>query len=229
MMAALALPEILSEAIRLNNDGVLLIETGLYPEARTCLQKALKKTRSVAHAMKEDGIIPRQVKPLRYRWAQAAPLHLSDSDSFVFRRALSIVLSGSAGLSNCRAESTTMLFNLGMSFHLEAASNQRDRIRYPKVLQRAIECYRVALSMRKQHLSEQLPEIISGEQLFDLGLANNVAEILRYFMKYDEATEHYKKVSNSLPAFKDLLPTEDIVGLCLNLASFAVPRMAAAA
>eukprot|EP00545_Synedropsis_sp_CCMP1620_P004578 CAMPEP_0119020666 /NCGR_PEP_ID=MMETSP1176-20130426/24505_1 /TAXON_ID=265551 /ORGANISM="Synedropsis recta cf, Strain CCMP1620" /LENGTH=92 /DNA_ID=CAMNT_0006975121 /DNA_START=477 /DNA_END=755 /DNA_ORIENTATION=+ len=92
-----------------------------------------------------------------------------------------------------------------------------------------MECYSVALSMRRQHLSERVPERISGEQLFDLGLANNVAEIHRYFMDYDEAAIYYQEVSENLPAFKDLLPTEDVVGLCLNLASFAVPRMAAAA
>lgn len=78
-------------------------------------------------------------------------------------------------------------------------------------------------------MSERLPDIISGEQLFDLALANNVAEIYRYLMNYDEAAIYYRQVSESLPAFKDLLPTEDFVGLCLNLASFAVPQMAAAA
>jgi tetratricopeptide (TPR) repeat protein len=232
MTAAVNLSTVLNDAIKLNNDGVLLIENGLYPEARMCLQKALKKTRSVGHAMKKNGMKPRQPStPLRYRWAQAAPLQVTDSDSFVFKRALSIVESEEdpLGLSNCRAESTTMLFNLGLSFHLDAASNPQARVAYSRLLQTALECYRVAVSMRRQHLSERLPDIISGEQLFDLILANNAAEIHRYLMNYDEAAIYYQQVSESLPAFKDLLPTEDFVGLCLNLASFAVPQMAAAA
>ena len=229
MMATISLSESLREAIQHNNDGVFLIESGCYQEARRSLQTALTQTRTVTRAMQQDGILPKHARSIRYRWAQSAPLNQAKSDPFVFRRALSIVPVGELELSSCRAESTTMLYNLGLSFHLEGASIQHDKVAYSQMLQRALECYRVAVSMRQKPKSERQSSRITGEQLFDLGIANNAAEIHLSFMNYEEAAVFYEHISEILPRLKDLLPREDLTGFCLNLASFTVPRMAAAA
>lgn len=65
-MTTKPLSKTLLEAIEHNNDGVLLIECGCYQEARESLQIALKQTRTVVHAMKENGIIPRQTRNTRF-------------------------------------------------------------------------------------------------------------------------------------------------------------------
>lgn len=229
-MARTSLCKALNEAIQNNNDGVMLIELGCYREARTSLQKAVKQARGIARTMRKDRILPKPSRNIRYRWGQAAPLRLVATDSFVFRRALSIVpLEEIVELSNCRAESTTMLFNLGLTFHLEAASNTKERIRYSKLLERALECYRVAVSMRVKHRPDQQERRLSGEQLFDLGLANNIAEVHVFFMDDKKAASFYNEVSGSLHNIHHLLPSEDVTGLCLNIAAFNMPRAAAAA
>lgn len=230
-MATKPLSETLLEAIVHNNDGVLLIECGCYQEARDILQIALKQTRTVVHAMKKDGIIPKQTRSSRFRWAQAAPLDESLSDSFIFRRGLTMILPvDEIELSNCKAESTTMLYNLGLSFHLEGASNAKNIVLHSKMLGRALECYRVAVSMRQQHQTNaSSSRLIPGEQLFDIGLANNVAEIHLYFMNHNEAVVFYAAVSDTLAHVKDMLPANEMNGFSLNLVAFGLPRMAAAA
>ena len=182
--------------------------------------------------MKENGIIPRQTRNTRFRWAQAAPLvDQSLSESFIFRRGLTMVLPvDELELSNCKAESTTMLYNLGLSFHLEGASNANDIILHSKMLLRALECYRVAVAMRKSNQSNMSPSRRpTGEQLLDLGLANNAAEIHLYFMNHDEAVAFYTVVADILPHFNNRLPEHEMHGFSLNLAVSSLPRMAAAA
>ena len=133
-------------------------------------------------------------------------------------------------LSNCKAESTTMLYNLGLSFHLEGATNAKDIVLHSKMLHRALECYRVAVSMRKSNQSTISPSRRpSGEQLFDLGLANNAAEIHIYFMNRDEADVFYTVVTDLLRHSNNRFPANELHGFSLNIAASSLPRMAAAA
>jgi len=230
MIGSSTLVDTLNDAIQNNNNGALMIETGCYREARVSLQIAVRQTRGVAHAMRRDRLIPKSSSSVQCRWTQVAPLHLSDTDPFLFRRALAIMpKEAKPDLSNCTAESTTMLYNLGLSFHLEAESRHRERVKYHQLLERALECYRVVVSLRGQHQQNKQLHNISGEQLFDLSLAINVAEVLRYFMNYTEAAVFYDQVSENLHTFQNILATEDITGVCLNLASFIVPQLAPAA
>ena len=231
IMAMNSLSKALKEAIEHNNDGVLLIESGCYQEARQSLETALKQTRMVAKAMKCDDIHPGQTTNIRYQWGKSAPNRQAISESFIFGRGLSIVApTDGLELTNCKSEATTMLYNLGLSFHLEGASNPKDIIAYSQMLARASKCYRVAVSMRQQHkLDNNTSQKVTGEHLFDLALANNVAEIHLYFMNYSEAAKFYNYVSEKLHFFKELLSTEDLTGFCLNVAAFSIPRMAAAA
>lgn len=232
IMATKSLSNVLKSAIEHNNDGVLLIESGCYQEARQSLQTALKQTRSVAAAMKCDNIHPRQTTNTRYIWGKSAPIRQAISESFIYGRGLSIVAppDGVELKSNCKSESTTMLYNLGLSFHLEGVSNPKDNITYSQMLARALKCYLVVVSMRQKQKSEvnARPKVI-GEHLFDLALANNVAEIHLYFINFNEAATFYNYVSENLHFFRELLSTEDLTGFCLNVAAFRMSRMAAAA
>jgi tetratricopeptide (TPR) repeat protein len=224
--------EMYLEAVRLNNRGVSLIEAGRYDDAKLKLQLAIKTTQALAQALQSDpNVVPRPPKNIRYRWGQHAPLTCSETKYFIFRRALSIVplSSEDLGISTCRAESTAMLFNLGLSFHLAGTHYMKTNRVYSLFLLRALECYRVAFSMRQKHHTDASGKKLAREALFDLGLSCNLGDIHCHFMDYDEAAKCFGRISETLGQNRDSLSSEDVTVFCLNLASFSMPRMAGAA
>jgi len=242
---AMIIADAFKNAVQQNNHAVRLLQAGCYHEASIIFQRAIQSTRTVLKKMKDGNILPTSNRFIRYQWSMAPPsssssLALSGAttttsrggDSFVFRRALSIIMpptlfDNKMEVPNIRATSTIFLFNLGLSFHLEAATAATaaaDSNLKEQFLEKALGCYRVAMTMRNKYRKKEY------DQLFDLALANNVAEIHRLLHNYQEASVHYEIMKQHTNALhQTMLTTEDVAGFIFNLACFAVPRMASAA
>ena len=241
---AMIIADAFKNAVQQNNHAVRLLQAGCYHEASITFQRAIQSTRAVLKKMKDGNILPTSNRFIRYQWSMAPPLSslaLSATtttasrgagDSFVFRRALSIIMpptlfDNKTEIPNIRATSTIFLFNLGLSFHLEAAATATaadSNLKEQEFLEKALGCYRVAMTMRNKYRKKEY------DQLFDLALANNVAEIHRLLHNYQEASVHYEIMKQHTNALhQTMLTTEDVAGFIFNLACFAVPRMASAA
>ena len=211
---------VFNAAVQKNNHAVRLLQAGRNHEASILFQHAILSTRALLKKMKDGNILLTSNRVIRYKWSVAPLSAATGGDSFVFGRALSILPPADNNeVPNIRAASTIFLFNLGLSFHLQAAgSNQKE------LFEKALGCYCIAMTMRKKYRRKE------HGQLFDLGLANNVAEIHRLLHNYQEASVHYKIMKQHLNALNQrMLTTEDAAGFIFNLACFAEPRMASAA
>lgn len=227
-----------TSAIIENNNGVIAMEAGDYESARMCFRRALNVI--------IEAVRTRQLPPIgrpSLHWSENAPLcsnqrkSLKKEDTatvshlpFVYRRAIVIVTDSTHWYDNDQQytnmeynyaeESSAIVFNLALSCHLFALSENRSEI-----LQRAVKFYEIANEIRQKNCLHM--------DIIDLALINNVGQAQHEFCNYGLACQCFGMMLNRLKVLNNeglvyMLSQCDRDGFLMN-GMLEQPTIAAAA
>jgi tetratricopeptide (TPR) repeat protein len=222
-------------SIALNNEGCEYLECGELLSARNCFRDALQfMTSAIVEAQKETMDQPQPLdtgeRYSEYQWSvmPRVPLHFS-SEAFFFQRGILIHRDDDdddpeAGPSafELSEESSMIVFNLGLAFHLLAISMNKAAL-----LNEAMSFYQIAEAIRARRPLSRLPELI------DLAIYNNMGHIEYELVNYERARAYFQMLKTALIIFSqnglvDYISDQDSQGLVLN-ASMQEVTLAAAA
>ena len=218
-------------SIALNNDGCEHMECGEFLSARNCFRDSLQfMTMAIVEAQKE---MENQPQPLddgerlsEFQWSVLphAPLHQTP-DVFIYERAIFIYRDDDdpgPSAFELSDESSMIVFNLGLSFHLLARSTNKAML-----ANEALGFYKIAEAIRCRRTQSGTPELI------DLAISNNIGHALYEQVNYEQACSYFWTLKEGLLYFNqeglfDFISHHDSDGFVLN-ASIAKVNLAAAA
>lgn len=223
-------------SIALNNEGCEYLECGELLSARNCFRDALQfMTAAIVEAQKETmdqpHILDNGERNSEFQWSvmPRVPLHVS-TEAFFFQRGILIHRDDDddddeeAGPSpfELSEESSMIVYNLGLSFHLIAMS-----VNKATLLHEAMSFYQIAEAIRARRPQSCLPELI------DLAIYNNMGHIEFELVNYERARAYFQMLKTSLIAFSqnglvEYISDQDSQGFVLN-ASMQEVTLAAAA
>jgi hypothetical protein len=189
-------------------------------------------TAAIVEAQKETmdqpQILDNGERNSEFQWSvmPRVPLHIS-TDAFFFQRGILIHRDeddDEAGPSayELSEESSMIVYNLGLSFHLIAMS-----VNKATLLNEAMSFYQIAEAIRARRPQSWLPELI------DLAIYNNMGHIEYELVNYERARAYFQMLKTSLIAFSqnglvEYISDQDSQGFVLN-ASMQEVTLAAAA
>lgn len=207
-----------------NNSGVVALEKGDFSNARDSFRKALDILTEII-ARKELS-----QSSCAFQWSRNAPVFSTSAAqmTFVYKRALLMVPSENSVDDATRnndmefgEESSAIVYNLALSYHLMGLSANRSDI-----LERAMNFYSICNNIRKANNGGKM-------DIIDLALLNNVGQAQHEFCNYSTARECFDLLTKRLQLLNNhgmiaLLERCDCDGFVLN-AMLEEPTMAAAA
>jgi hypothetical protein len=212
-------------AVNLNNQGVSLLSKGNFDAACNSFKNALDAIKSVVTVVSTTNVDHQQEVELNvgFEWSTNAPLHFSDVMSFVYRRAMIIVSSSGYSERGYPEESTAIIYNLALSFHLSALERNCSSL-----MNKALKFYQIAEAIRNCSIvSKKLEE---GDRLVDAVILNNMGQICMECFDFGNAQRCFSQLSAKLVALSQRRSLEhnDCEGFMLNLL-LKEPSLAAAA
>ena len=208
-----------TKAIELNSEGVALMTARNYSSARLKFKKAIELFKDYKVAVDtRKRPLTRSTPSVDFSWSdcinyRSIPLQHSAPQCFIYARPLLILSTSEFPDSvECHAETAAVLYNIGLSFHLEGHSSNHSS----SLLSRAMKAYKMALKFRKRGNSWGK---LRGDRLLNVAIHNNMAMIHQEFMDNSAARTCFITVSRGLHALgqSGFLEHNEYQGVFMNL------------
>jgi tetratricopeptide (TPR) repeat protein len=209
------------KSITLNNDGCEYLENGDLASARDCFREALRfMTTTIVE--KQEELLDEELSlddgerhsELQWSLLPRASLHFTPN-SFLYQRAIFIyrdhvddefIHPTAFELSD---ESSMIVYNLGLSFHLLALSTNMSML-----LAEAMCFYQIAAAIRSRR-------IVASSDLMDIALANNMGHVLLEAADYHAAYLCFQALKRGLSYFTregllEYIGKDDCAGFIMN-------------
>lgn len=221
-------------SIELNNEGCGYLEYGELIFARNCFREAMQfMTVAIVEAQSENESILQSLDTgerhshLQWSAVPRVPLHVSP-EAFLYQRAIVIIRNDATNGDPAPSpfelsdESSMIVYNLGLSFHLVAISTNK-----AELLHEAMRFYQIAEAIRSRRAQSLMPELL------DLAIYNNMGQIEHEIVNYDRARMYFRTLKEALIVFcreglVNFIAEQDSNGFVLN-ASMQEVTLAAAA
>lgn len=219
-------------SIEQNNEGCEYLECGDFVMARKCFRDALQfMTSSIVDIQNEmQGQVPQELdtgeRLSDFQWSMTpnAPLHIAP-ETYLYQRAVFIFRDEdecSPTPFELSEESSMIVFNLGLAFHLHGVSTNTSTF-----LNEAFNFYQIAEAIRSRRPNVKNPELL------DLALYNNMGHVCCEQVNYTQARVCFDALQRGLVHFShygmiEFLADDDSNGFVLN-ASIQEVTLAAAA
>jgi tetratricopeptide (TPR) repeat protein len=190
--------------IILNNQGAQYLQNGCFRKAAKSFHLALdtiKAAMEIDHTDDNDDSIENNA--VTFEWS-SEPRYLQNEDTeetFVYRRSLIIHPTHQPFRGRLRQESTAILYNLGLAYHLYGLEHNSN------FLQTAVTFYEFALEMTETRMHD----------LFVLAVLNNLGQIHHEICDFEKSMQCFAHVFNELQCVSRPMDACDFKGFLLNL------------
>jgi hypothetical protein len=179
-------PGFLAPTIRLNNMGAELLLQGKIQESQVLFKTALQRLKAITIELQNCPV--RNTKSVKVDFKYLTPMPMQvDLEAFVFKRPIQMIMEKKELETYSVVVfdiSCAVMFNMTLAFHAQGLKESRH-------LSKAITGYVVALKLRRFRRN-------ATTKLIDLGLLNNIAQLLVEKIAYGRAMFYFAKMANLL-------------------------------